>query len=79
MCIGMLYFNCLDIFIVFAGKEGKGLQKEIQDIKEYNRLVVADNRVIANKISQIKDDLNYFSEEEEDTEKRMCNHFNMLR
>ena len=27
MCIGMLYFNWLDIIIVFAGKEGKGLQQ----------------------------------------------------
>ena len=50
-------------------EEGKVLQKEILDIKEAIKLVIADNKSIADKISLIENDLEYDSEEEKETKK----------
>ena len=50
-------------------EEGHVLQKEIKVIKEEIRLVVVQNKVIADKISQLENDVEYESEEEDENEK----------
>ena len=54
-------------------EEGKVLQKEILDIKEEIKLVIADNKNIADKISGIENDFEYDSEEEKETKKMIGN------
>ena len=59
--------------------EGQVLRKEIKVIKEDIKLVVVQNKVIADKINQLKTNFENESEEEDETQKMKFPNFNMSR